>query len=379
MPLAGAENTAPSAAPSLRETIEASYDAVEKAQSAPADVAPATPDAAAPATPAPDAAPAPADTRARDDSGRFVEQKDKPAPKPAPKTAAPTAVAPAALAARKRPSSWKPELDPHWATLPKEVQDEIERREGDFIKGVSTYKAEYDRVKPIDEALRPYQPMMQQYNIKPEQFVSALAATHQTLTSGSKEEKLKAFAKFSQDYGISLNELLIQGDDGKVYLNQSYFQPQQPAQPQTVTPQEVEKIVAQRLAKVQLQQHIDSFIAAKDGGGNPLYPHYKEVWTTMDGILRAGLAPDLPTAYAAALAMPQHSGLSAAQQEQQRKTAETEKARQQAEVVARAKANTVSPRNQTPTDMVMDKRTSLKGLRATIEEAAEAHLGGGRI
>lgn len=351
-------------APSLRDTLSAAYD--EVAETAPVET-PVVDTTPAPAVVSDALINPPADTRARDEQGRFAEKpKDQAAtPQPAPAVAATPAVE-----APKRPSSWKPELEAHWGKLPREVQEEVLRREGDAIKGISTYKTQYESAKPIMDALAPHREMMAAANMKPEQFISNLAGAHQTLSNGQPEDKLRAFAKLAQDYGVPLHELFIQAEDGKVYLNQQFSQQAKPAQPQGLTAEQLEQRLAQRDAHAQLRQMVNQFRETKDAAGNPAFPHFDEVAATMDGILRAGLAKDLPAAYKAALALPQHAGL-------QQPPVADDKARK-AEIAARARAQVVSPRNQTPTELVTDTREQ-RGLRATISEAFDTHMGGGRV
>lgn len=317
--------------------------------------------------------------RPRDEAGRFApkeaeakaEKVERPAraakeapeaPKPEVEPQAPAAPA---YVAPKRPSSWKAELDPHWAKLPKEVHDEIARREADFARGVSTYKGEYDRLRPLGDALKPYEPMMQQAGITPDKFIHALASTHQTLTQGSKEQKLAAFARFAQEYQIPLNEMFVQGEDGKVYLNQQYTQPQQPAPQPGLTPEQARQIAQETWVQAERARQLNEFVSAKDSAGNPRYPHFETVKQTMDGLLRAGLAQDLPSAYQAALRHPNHSSIYDEMQKQQLATQEAEKMRQAAEAAKKAKANRISARPQTPTG------TAGNGGAKTIREALE--------
>lgn len=364
--------------PSLREALEANHDAIvatESATAAPAASTPASPDASAQTVAGP----------VRDEQGRFAE---KTVEKPAPVTAVQPAPASPAYEPVKPPSSWKKDYWPHWEKLTKGDQLSKEEaqaiakytleREGDFIKGVSAYKGEFDRAKPVLEALHPYRELIEQNKMRPEQFVTALAETHRTLTTGGPEDKLRAFAKFAQDYQIPLHQLLVQGEDGKVYLNQNYFTTQQPAQQPGLTAADVDKVVAQRFAQLQINTAIQNFVSAKDASGNPLHPHFDEVKETAFGLLRAGLAKDLPTAYQAALDMPQHSSLLAAQQQQQRATEEAEKQKQAAAAAQRAKSHVVSPKNQAPTGLVTDKKNG-SDLRAVIESAVDAHSAGSRV
>ena len=284
----------------------------------------------------------------------------------------------------KRPDSWKKELWPVWdkldAGLPL-TKDERKayleyqlEREGQYTKGVSAYKAEAEHAKRLIEAITPYQQMMQSQGIAPEKFISTLANTHQTLSSGSPQEKLRAFARFAQDYQIPLHELLIQGEDGKVYLNQQYFQAPQQEAPGTLRPQDVKQMVSAELQQQMLARLVHEFVAAKDASGNPLHPHFDSVRQTMDGLLRSGLAKDLQGAYDAALRLPQHADIFEAISEQKRKLEEEAKAKEELDKAARARANAVSPKTATPTGSITG--AGKKGLRSVLEDSYDQHVTG---
>lgn len=285
----------------------------------------------------------------------------------------------------KRPSTWKKDYWGHWDKLTKGEALSAEEalalakynleREGEFAKGVSTYKTEYERLRPIEEALRPYSQIIQQAGLTPDRFIHALAGTHQTLTQGSPEDKLRAFAKFAQDYQVPLQQLLVQGEDGKIYFNQNYLQPSQQEQ-KGITPEDVQALVSQQLRAVQIQTAVQQFVAAKDKDGNPLYPHFDEVKGSMDRLLRSGLAENLPSAYEAALKLPQHSDLLAAEAEQRKQAEIAEKARIAQEQARRAKANVVSVKSSTPAGS--GANGGRKGLRELLESNFDS-VASGRV
>lgn len=312
--------------------------------------------------------------RARDEAGRFAAtekaktEKEAVEPKDKAEVAAP---AEPAYVAPKPPSTWKKELSDHWGKLPKEIHEEIARRENDYAKGVSTYKTEYDRVKPIYEAIKPHESYIPQ-GMKPEQFVSALMQAHRGLTTGTEDDRLNVLAQIIQDNQLPLHKLLIMGEDGKVYQNQSYFRPRQQAQqPAGLTEEKAREIARQEWLVAEQRRQITEFLEAKDDKGNPRYPHFDEVKDTMDGLLRAGLARDLPSAYDAALRHPNHSAIYDAMQKQQRETEDAAKARAAAEAAEKAKRNVVSVRPRTPTGQAAGG--ARKGLRDVISDAVEEH------
>ena len=314
--------------------------------------------------------------RARDEHGRLLPGKaEKPIEKPA-EQAAPVVEQPVVTARPPRPSSWKKEMWEHYDKLPPQVAEYIHQREGEFAKGVSTYKADFDRAKPLMDVVGQYEPFLKQQNIKPEQFIESLAKADQTLRYGNPQDKLRMFAKLAQDYQIPMHEMLVQGEDGKVYFNQQYFQPQQTQsqQPSGLTREEALKLWQEQSANQQWITAIKNFQEAKDDKGNPKYPHFETVRQDMDGLLRAGLAKDLESAYTKALRM--HDDIWEA--EQKAKTEAAQKAQQEAltKQVVKAKSSAVSVKSATPASQTPAKG---KGIRAHLDAAIDAVAEPGRV
>lgn len=337
----------------------------------------AAPEAAAPASPT-----EPANDRARDDKGRFADPSAAPKPslkvaaaqpgKPAPSSTAPAAaaapVSPETKPVRARPSTWRKEMDSHWATLPGEVQDEILRREGDFAKGVSTYKGEFDRLKPFDEVVQRYMPVLQQHGLDPVQHVDSLLRAHQTLALAAPEQKLAMFAQLAQQYGVPLQNMFVRGQDGQPYfnqqlLNQSAPQPQQAQRQAPDYRSEIRAALLEERAQTELQQF--------EAQAQEKYPHYQQVKATMSQLLDSGLADDLPSAYEAALRHPRHAELYEASQQQARQADEQRQAQERAAVAQRARANALSPRSAAPTGASNGQRSS--GVRGALEAAFDEH------
>ncbi len=356
---------------SLREQLSATFDAVTA--EAPAE-APATPEAEEAQTQVEAKPETPTEGRTagrpRDEKGRLLPGKAEKAPAPA-EAAAPAIEAP--KPAKPRPDSWKKEYWEHWDKIDPKLQEYLHEREGDFRKGVGTYKAEYDRLKPLGEAVNQYLPLWQQAGVNPDQAIRNLAETDRILRQGSKEDKLRLLAYMAQSYNVPMNEMLVRGEDGNVYFNQQYLTQQQPQQQPAVSPQEIQAHIESAMAAAAWRQKVADFRSAKDASGSPLYPHVAEVEETMAGLLRSGVIPDkdLPSAYQAALRMPQHAALFDAAQQQQAHAKAQAEAKAKADAAARARAGAVSVKSQSPTGTAQGEKTR-KGLRDTIAEAFDA-------
>jgi len=366
---------------SIREAVEAAVNTVEEKQSAtPAPAAP-SPAVSAPETPVKtDAEETEAQKlgrtagRPRDEHGRLLPGKpDKPAASAAPVAAPVLAQEPRSGVAR--PSSWKKD---HWEAFDKiaaenpALAEYLNQRESEFAKGVSTYKQEYENVRPLADAMQPLLPILQQYGIQPAQWINQMGQAHHSLLFGTPQQKLQMFAKLAQDYQVPLQALYDPQMQQQFLMQQSL----QPA-PQVQQP-DVRAAVQEQLSEVFAKQDLERFQTEKDVSGSPLYPHYDEVRNTMAQLLEAGVAQDLKSAYETALIAPQHRHLWEA--EQQAKQAAAQKAAQeaQAKATAKAKATAVSTRTSTPAGEAT--ATKPKGIRANVEAAFDAVTSqGGRV
>ena len=365
----------------LRDTIEQAYDAVEP---------PAAVETPALESPAPEKtaeAPAPVETEAqrterlRDEKGRFVEGKSPaPAAKPAAAVVSPPVqaqVEPPPVPRPNRPSSWKKDYWEQWDKLDPKVAEYILQREGEYAKGVSTYKGEYDRAKPIMEALAPHMPDFERMGINPAQQMARYAEIHKTLAMGNPQQRLGLFAQLVRDYQIPVEQMLIQGADGKIYVNQQLMQQAAatPAPQQTAPTQNIDQVVEAKLAQREAVRETQSFREAKDTTtGTLLHPHFEEVRETMAQLLDAKLVDDIPKAYEAALKLPQHANLYEQEQQQRTARAETERLQKSKEAAERAKHNAVSTKSATPAGATTAGAT--KGVRAAVESAVEQHMTG---
>lgn len=302
--------------------------------------------------------------RARDEHGRLLPGKADPAAKVAqqPQAQAQTQATPKI----QRPSSWKKD---HWdafdqlASQNPALAEYINQRESEYAKGVSTYKQEWDRAKPLLDAIAPHQQMFQQYGIDPSQQISKYIEIHKFLAMGTPEQKLGVLLRIAQDYQIPVQQLFVQGQDGKLYFSPQ-VQPTQSAQQQQG--QDPRSIVRDILAEEKAVQELAAMEA-----DTQKYPHYATVKATMARLLASGEAQDLQGAYTKAIRL--HDDIWQAEQENTRKADEQAKADAERKRVAAAKAARVSVRSDTPTEHVTSGKT---GLRAQIAENVDAVLRG---
>ena len=278
-------------------------------------------------------------SRSRDESGKFaksaLEAQDEATEALEPETVQ-------EVQAKPRPSSWKKDYEEHWGKLDPTLQDYIQQREADYAKGVSTYKNQWDSAQPLIRAIEPFAPILQQHNIDPAQWISNLGRAHSVLALGSPEQKQQMFAQLANDYGVSLNEVgggyadpqfsLIAQELNQIKNQWNQFQTQQ-----------------ERTEQASLQNEIQSFSTDK--------PYFDEVRETMAGLLQAGMANDLQSAYDKAIRL--NDNIS---QKVQAEQAHKSEADRQAKL-ASAKAKALSPKSSSPT-----ASTSTGGKGASIRD-----------
>lgn len=356
-------DTAVESGATLRDTLSDAFDTVEAAQ----------PSTIGTETSAPSKVAAPEtqqqkDDRARDDAGRFAKdtkvatpQAQKPNATLSSGTASqvPAAVAPTEI---PRPASWKKDYEAHWGALAPELKSYIQQRENEYQGGVSTYKAEAENARQLNEAIAPFTQLLQQHGREPTEMIRTLFTAHQKLALGSPQDKVQMGVKLIQDYGID-PQALFQVLSGQ----QPQYQQQQPQgqyQPQAQQPQDIERVVEQALMKKEISNEYQRFITEAP----EKYPHYEAVKDTMAGLLQAELAQDYASAYEAALRMPKHAEFFEAQQSQQREKAEADARAQSQATVDRARAKTVSVRPATPSGAMTSGKAN-PSLRDTLSES----------
>lgn len=327
---------------SLRDVIES---AVETVEAQPAEE-----------TTSQEASQEPKSSRPRDESGKFT--KTQPEANASDLELSDEVEAPnePKVEVKPRPSSWKKDYEEDWGKLDPRIQDYIQQREADYAKGVSTYKNQWDMAAPVMESLRQFQPLLQQYGVAPQQWITQLGNAHAQLVLGTPEQKMQVFQQLANDYGVNLGSVTGQtGYDPQFSslaqeLNQiknqwSQFQAQQETMEQT-----------------QLRNEIDSFKSDK--------PYFEEVREVMAGLLQSGMADDLQSAYDKAIRLNDD----VFQKITAEQAAKSEAA--QREKVAAAKAKVLSPKSTTPTASMSNGGKSASSAREAIMAAMEQHVSG---
>ena len=175
--------------PTLRETIEEIVDATEGDSSTP----PAKP--LGDSTQGTDRSPSPSST-------------PEPKPTSARPAATPSPVAtPAGTTELKAPSQWKPAVREKWNALPREVQEEVLRREGDNLRLIGSVGQKIRFADTVAEHIAPFSERLEQNGASREAFLGDVFQTVKSLSGGNAQEKAEVVANIVQSYGIDVRVL----------------------------------------------------------------------------------------------------------------------------------------------------------------------------
>jgi hypothetical protein len=275
----------------------------------------------------------------------------------------------------KRPTTWKKEYVEVWNKMQEgkpldkaefaKFAEYANQRESEYKKGVSAYKAEADNARQLTEAIGPFVPELQKHGIHPVTWIQSLGRAHYTLANGTYEQKINAFNRLAQDYGIQLNQDALQMPE------QAYVDPyqQQLMQQLQATQQQVAQLsqIREQEENARLNNEISRVSSNKER-----FPHFDMVREDMAQLLERGIAQDLETAYAKAVRI--NDEAYKLDQEKLLRSASTQASK--AQQVAKAKATAVSPRSVTPSGQV--KSTDAKDRRSLLM-ANLADVEGGRV
>lgn len=292
-------------------------------------------------------APTQAESRARDEGGRFVakEATDPAASPGSVKTAdargTVSTVEPANSVPRASPENnqnatelaaappaWSNAVKAKWPTLDPEVRSEILKREADVHRGMTKQDDERAFAREMQKVTAPYEAMIRAAGGTIPGAVSDVLNTAYILRTADPNTKARTIAQVCQLYGVDLR--LLAQPQGEV-------NPQVAALQQRL--QQLEGQLTQRQQQEQQQAEQQVLTQIEAFGQDPKHPHFRAVSTHMGALMQAGEAKDMEQAYEMAVwARPDlRAQLLAAQTAQQTQAQQT---RQRTEK-ARAKAVSV--------------------------------------
>jgi hypothetical protein len=225
--------------------------------------------------------------RLRNDKGQFA--KGDTAETAAEATATETPATPEPVI--KAPSSWKKGAAEKFASVDPEVRAEIERREGEFHKGLEQYKAKAQFGDAMERAITPHLDTLRAQNVAPDKAVAELLQADRVLRYGTPEQKQKYFSFLAQSYGVDPTQLTAQ-EAAPVDPNIAALQKRIEDLSGYVQNQQ---LVSKQQQEKALNSEISAFAA------DPKNRHFETVRSDMAALLQAGLSSTLADAYERAI------------------------------------------------------------------------------
>jgi hypothetical protein len=349
-----------------------------------------------------------AQTKPRDDAGKFtateqnkgeVEKPAKeaaaspaPVPNPEAKPAGETApaVAPQAQQPIAAPATAPKEVTAIWDKLPQEAQAVFAKREADMLKGVEKIQSE---LKPFKDAFAPVMGQLQQLGKTPVDATKQLLAWQAALANP--RTQAEAFRALAKAHNFDLATLAAPAPNNGATTNPN-------PQPQQFDPSIVRQYIDPVLGKVtaletEIQRRDRERVEADIKIFSKDKPHFERVKVAMGHLMQSGLAQgDNPKeifddAYARACRADPEVFAMIQQEEQAKRDAEAKaqaeaaaqkaaeeaeaKRKREAEEVARARKAAVGPRSGSPVGMAQAARRSGAAVRDSLRDAIREHSG----
>lgn len=303
----------------------------------------------------------------RDAKGRFA-QKASAAPQPAaapaleaaPPVAPPTTVA----EALKAPQAWRPQVREKWASLPPEVQAEVNRIEADVKRTLSEAAPTKKFHSDFQATVAPYEAMLRAEGVEPLKAVGNLLQTAAALRTAPPAHRAQLVANMVRTFGIPIEAL-----DAALSGQPQQGGQQQPHLDQESLLQQAEERAFQRIQR-ERQQVTQQRVVSELSTFGEKHEFFDDVREDMADLLssaaRRGVSMSLADAYSRACKL--HPDVSSALE--QRTKAEAVKATMAS--TQRARAASSSIRNQPATPAPAGKPSSVNGA---IEAAWEQLTG----
>jgi len=107
----------------------------------------------------------------------------------------------------KAPSQWRPAVREKWNALPREVQEEVLRRESDSMRLIGSVGPKIRLADEVSQHIAPFAQQLQDNGVTPTAFLGDVFSTVKSLSSGTPQEKAAVVANIVQSYGVDLRTL----------------------------------------------------------------------------------------------------------------------------------------------------------------------------
>lgn len=197
-----------------------------------------------------------------------------------------------AVQATGAPKTWTKEALEKWATVDPLVQKEILKREDDFLKGITQYKAAADLGVKYSKVIEPYAPILAAENVDPVGLFQSFAANHYLLSRGTEDQKLQLAAQLIHGYQIPFDKLAT-------FIGEQVIAP---ADPEIAALRKelndlksgmtFQQTAALEKSRETIQAEVNAFADDKEA-----HPYFDEVADAIGNFMKSGSAQSLQEAY----------------------------------------------------------------------------------
>lgn len=240
------------------------------------------------------------DDQPRDDSGKF-SAKEEPTPTEAVEPTEPAEPVEPTVDEAVEKVTVPPELQK--LGLRKEEAEAISkdpvamqafmRRSEEMHKGLEQYRAKAQFGDSMERVITPYLNNIRQTGLNPDVVINNLLNADNVLRNGNAQQKTAFMANLAREYGIDINQT------NEYINNQPYVDPQVSVLQNQL--QQMQGWVQQQNQAREWQERETLNSEINSFASKPENVYFEDVRSDMAGLLQAGLAPDLNTAYEMAI------------------------------------------------------------------------------
>jgi len=187
------------------------------------------------------------------------------------------------------PQAYSGPVKAKWAELPKDIQQELSKREADFHKELTKHDEERNFGRQIERVVTPYMAQIRAEGATAPQAIESLLNMAHLLRVGTPQQKSDLLLRTAQQWGVDLRQA----------LQVQQTQPQLPPQFQNALGEiqglkaklEQQEALKKQQEDAEIQSQIKTFSA------DPKNVHFEAVKAHMASLLSSGLAKDLQDAY----------------------------------------------------------------------------------
>lgn len=260
------------------------------------------------------------------------------------------------------PLGWKAETKAKWDKLPREIQEEVNRRESEMEKKLSQVDEERQFGKQLKETINPYMPLINSSGSTPQKAITELFNYAHILQTGSPSAKAQLLWQLAQRWGADMR-ITPQA------ASQPHFQLQTLQEELAKTKEQLANLptmLQQQQEDVKLKAVIEAFAA------DPKNVYYEKVKAVMASLLSSGSAQDLPDAYnKACFADPDIRSTLLTEQKKAEEAARSAERKAKAEAARNAASSVKGSPGLNGASMTPVKRSLREELRANFRSATE--------